>query len=77
MLKWFFLKIRFLGDIREICNSAQANSARSFAGIHFVCAGLSANIEYLRKNEKKKSFSLFIWGLINEIKKFQKYLMKL
>ena len=54
MLKWFFLKIRFLGDIREICNSAQANSARSFAGINFVCAGLSANIEYLRENEKKK-----------------------
>ena len=28
-LKWFFLKIRFRGDICEISDSAQANTARS------------------------------------------------
>ena len=29
MLKWFLLKIRFRGDIREISDSTQANTARS------------------------------------------------
>ena len=41
MQKWFLLKIRFRGDIREISDSPQANTARSFAGINFVFAGLS------------------------------------
>ena len=38
-LKWFC--IRFRGDIREISDSRQANTAWSFAGINFVFAGLS------------------------------------
>ena len=29
MLKWFLLNIRFRGDIREISDSAQANTAQS------------------------------------------------
>ena len=45
-LKWFCLKIRFLGDMREISycaesDSVQANPARSFACIIFFFAGLS------------------------------------
>ena len=28
MLKWFLLKVRFCGDIRELSDSAQANTAR-------------------------------------------------
>ena len=39
MLKWFLIKIHFRGDIREISNSAQANTARSFAGTNFFFAG--------------------------------------
>ena len=34
-------KIRFRGGIRELSDPAQANTARSFAGINFVIAGLS------------------------------------
>ena len=29
MLKWFLLKVRFRGDIRELSDTAQANTARS------------------------------------------------
>ena len=29
MLQWFLLKVRFRGDIRELSDSAQANTVRS------------------------------------------------
>ena len=34
-LKWRFLKIRFIGDIREISDSAQANTLRRIRKINF------------------------------------------
>ena len=48
-------KIRFRGGIRELSDPAQANTARSFAGINFVIAGLSlALIE---------NINFFMWEL--------------
>ena len=38
MLKWFLLKIRFRGDICEISDSLQTNTARSFGGTNFFLA---------------------------------------
>ena len=47
-LKLFLLNFR--GDICEISDSAQANTARSFAVINFVCAGLSMPSQRIIKN---------------------------
>ena len=58
-LKWFSWKIRFRWDIREISDSWQANTARSFSGINFVFAGL------LKENKMQTKYMWTIAAKLN------------
>ena len=50
MLKCFLLNIRFRGDIRDISDSAQVNTARSFDGTNFVFALIERRQKLIYEN---------------------------